>query len=763
MSELIHDSSILRRVNDAKSALLKELEQFVVPFLPSRVDNILKGCLTESQCEGFLRSKRQKVYKSSQWQIPENPSSEACLYEPIQDVIHAILVHFKLRDTRKVHNPNDEIIPVDDFAKITTPPNLFIAAAGPHFQRTLDDRHWSQCLSTVEIKAGDHLQGLDKLLTPSDHFARQTLTSQPTRSFVYSIVMTQQYAMLFCFDRVGAQYSEWIDYRKNPSQLVRLIYFVCNPDLKSLGIDETVVFKDGQLEFTMERDGQPVTITADPEPLFPPFGLWGRATVCWPVEDEKGDSYILKQQFVSVARTPEHEFLEDLQCKDDIDLRHIGMCAFGQKYGKISEARGMEEVPESFPDRFLYRILLEQHGDTIDVLEGKTRLDVVVALRDAILGHRALWEGSILHRDVSHMNILYKKKRDEGSPLGGVIIDCDLSVHIEREKGNHKVDINKGTRAFQSSTILLCQRTEEEVGHPLPNILHDHLDDLESFFWVLLYITRENVGPGEDENLFRDGLRVRDTFESDPDRAYNRKLAFLSASKFIALQAGWGAAVKALVINLATFFNKEHTKKLNDILGPAPRARSIEEILRGSRAHYTTVLKLFNTAIATIKKEMKNDTAQEPLVDNQDSDAPRRTRSGCRPNQQTAKTRLGNQSAAPKAAPPRTSFKRPRETGPETSTAASVLVPPQAPAAKRVRMLRDGEKRITRSASLKLKANGTVDARGNAGAGDEAGPSSSRSAGGRGRSTNSSKSVKTPRVGLRTSQRLARQSGLKPT
>ncbi|PPR06318.1 hypothetical protein CVT24_001030 [Panaeolus cyanescens] len=768
MSELTQTPAT---VKDAKERLMMELEGFIDYFPESRVETLLANCLTTAQCSNFLRSKRYQVYMDKKWQIPENPSAESCLYEPIHKVIQAVLDYFKLSGTRRAHNTNNKVIPADNDENIATKPDLFIAAGGPHFRRTLDDLRWSQCLSTVEVKPGDHKQGFNELLAQSAYSARQTLASQPTRSFVYNIIMTEQKAMLLCFDRVGAQHSQWMDFRETPADLVRLIYLVCNPDLKSLGVDETVVFKNDRLEFNMERDGEPVILTADPKPLFPPMSIRGRATVCWTVEDDKGDFYILKQQFVNVCRTPEHETLEDIRAHEGIDLSHIGMCVFGQKYGKVSEARGMEEVPELFHDRFLYRILLEKHGDTIDNLEGKTRLDLVVALRDAIIGHQELWnKKNVLHRDVSDKNILYKKERKGNSPLGGVLIDYDLSIYMNRKESNHKVDFRTGTKAFQSAIILLCHRDETETGEPLPNILHDHLDDLESFFWVLFYITRETVGPGEDEGLFRKNLRIREKFEENPRNAYLNKHEFLSEPGFINLQAGWGAAVKTLVVKLAEFFHQEHGKKRKEIFGDDRKARSVEDIITGSKTHYTTVLDLFNTAIKAIEEEMKTESAESQSGQGDPGSPTCQARS--RSLQRAASRAKQATPTLPKSAMRRTSSKRSREAGPEPSTAAAPAVPspdsPDPPAAKRLRsaasepMLRDGERRMTRSASLKFKADGTVDARGDAGAGQEAGPSRGRSTGGRGGSRNSSKSSKTPRVGSRASQRLARQSGSKP-
>ena len=94
-------------------------------------------------------------------------------------------------------------------------------------------------------------------------------------------------------------------------------------------------------------------------------------------------------------------------------------------------------------------------------------------LRDAIKGHRSLLEkGQILHRDISENNIIITDPKETNGFLG-ILIDEDLAKLLgsERSGARHKT----GTRQFMAIGVLR--------GH-----FHTYRHDLESFFYVLLWV-----------------------------------------------------------------------------------------------------------------------------------------------------------------------------------------------------------------------------------------------------------------------------------
>lgn len=106
------------------------------------------------------------------------------------------------------------------------------------------------------------------------------------------------------------------------------------------------------------------------------------------------------------------------------------------------------------------------------------------------LGHRSLVkDGEILHRDVSINNIMITDKHCEGKPKG-FLIDLDLAKVIGSEGSGS--EHRTGTMEFMAINIL---RRDEP---------HSYRHDLESFFYVLIwiYVKYELTGGG---HYIRDG------------------------------------------------------------------------------------------------------------------------------------------------------------------------------------------------------------------------------------------------------------------
>lgn len=108
------------------------------------------------------------------------------------------------------------------------------------------------------------------------------------------------------------------------------------------------------------------------------------------------------------------------------------------------------------------------------LLEFESITELLGVLRDAIRGHRSLLEkGQILHRDISENNIIITDPKKTKGFLG-ILIDEDLAklVDSERSGARHKT----GTRQFIAIGVLRG------------GLIHTYRHDLESFFYVLLWV-----------------------------------------------------------------------------------------------------------------------------------------------------------------------------------------------------------------------------------------------------------------------------------
>jgi hypothetical protein len=93
-------------------------------------------------------------------------------------------------------------------------------------------------------------------------------------------------------------------------------------------------------------------------------------------------------------------------------------------------------------------------------------------------GHYALWQAGVLHRDVSPGNLMWYWGEDD--TLVGVLNDYDLSslATVHGPDGNERT----GTVPFMALDLLTAKGQRGEVKH-----LYRH--DLESFMWVLVWIS----------------------------------------------------------------------------------------------------------------------------------------------------------------------------------------------------------------------------------------------------------------------------------
>ncbi|MCJ1251832.1 hypothetical protein MMC30_009070 [Trapelia coarctata] len=126
----------------------------------------------------------------------------------------------------------------------------------------------------------------------------------------------------------------------------------------------------------------------------------------------------------------------------------------------------------SFENRLFCCLAISPAGRAIS--EFDSILELLTALRDAIKAHKSLYiQGGILHRDISENNIIITDpKKADG--FTGMLIDLDLAkiVGSGRSGARHQT----GTMQFIAIGVLR-------------KVAHTYRHDLESFFYVLLWIS----------------------------------------------------------------------------------------------------------------------------------------------------------------------------------------------------------------------------------------------------------------------------------
>lgn len=103
----------------------------------------------------------------------------------------------------------------------------------------------------------------------------------------------------------------------------------------------------------------------------------------------------------------------------------------------------------------------------------RTIKELLAAMRDAIKAHQSLYTaGNILHRDISSNNIIITKP-ETADGFEGMLIDLDLAK--ERDSSPSGARQITGTMQFMAVQVL-------------QGVDHTYRHDLESFFYVLLWM-----------------------------------------------------------------------------------------------------------------------------------------------------------------------------------------------------------------------------------------------------------------------------------
>ncbi|TFK23553.1 hypothetical protein FA15DRAFT_642331 [Coprinopsis marcescibilis] len=446
-------------------------------------------------------------------------------------------------------------------------------------------------------------------------YSRQTYNTQPNRNFVRSLILSETSVRLYQYDRSGVVYSDPFDFHKDPALFVKLILGLISSDPDTVGFDKTITWKQvdngmgemkavGQLQ-TVDDKGNPVTydIIGD-KPSFTRKGLIGKATVTWDVRDKAGKEYVVKDSWrpdladstEAEQRSKEHELLASAK-----GVVGVGQIFAHEDLCSVADFRPKDATSGTFVNRTKSRTTMEKYGPTIDNF-GSVR-EVLWALHDALEGHRGLIDKKrILHRDISVNNILLGKP-DAIEGWRGVLIDLDVGVRL----GNLRTpaaDFRTGTRLFQSMAAL------QSFNNPDTVQAHDHLDDIESFFYVLCYLMLLYKEPGLKNKKVSELLTL---WENDhPSIALNSKGMFIykpSIKADLAMVSDfWGETCKDLL--------EKFRKRVQEMVVAKDHVRdgniSIEAVRKEGLYWYDEILALFEGAISELGEEEAPEDADEP-------------------------------------------------------------------------------------------------------------------------------------------------------
>ncbi|KAJ3525594.1 hypothetical protein NMY22_g10509 [Coprinellus aureogranulatus] len=546
--------------------------------------------------------------------LPENPAHEKDIYQPFVKVFSAIIRHLAAtdkRNTRKVVDTSQTAFQHSDNVAHITKPDFAIVATGPSFELP-HAKHalasttmgYTNVAAVFDGKKDRSRGGHKAHIQQMGIYSRQILIQQPNRKYVRTAVFTEHCVRVIHFDRSGAKYGPWINIHQDPYTFVRLVLGLSSTREELLGLDTTVqwtIKKGRKVEGTIkmiDSQGEDLTFDLiDVHPVFIRAALRGRGTTCWHARKRGGnddETVLIKDAWRSEGRASEHILLEEVKGVNGVaQLLH-----YHDHRAETKEFRGAQAPGQpKFFNRLWLRVVMKQYGRSLKHFTSE--LQAVGALRDTIYAHyKLLVEKAVLHRDVSIQNILLGKP-DALRGARGILIDLDMSVKTDpRPASSIQVDCRTGTRLYQSLSVLASFDPKNRA------TAHDYLDDLESFFYVLVHLMYGWTGVEEE-------IKPRPSFMTDWDDDTPR-LAFKTKRLFIVEEIDledvapfWGDVCRELLESFHDFIRDIVRKKdkVMKLVDPVARLEKLRELHKDRQVHYDTVKAMFDKAVDQLERQ----------------------------------------------------------------------------------------------------------------------------------------------------------------
>ncbi|KAK7032849.1 hypothetical protein R3P38DRAFT_2521209 [Favolaschia claudopus] len=339
------------------------------------------------------------------------------------------------------------------------------------FDVKVEDEAWATALSFAEVVYPDDgiiVSWLHRLI----HGAADTFFNQDNRRFQLCLTFAARSVRFVLVDRCGVAGSLLYDIDEHPEVLVRLVAGLMFYNRPSIGFDTTITtLKNGDRQIKVRQDVYDIV-----KKLAMSQDVRGKATIVWHAR-RNGVDVVIKDNW-----TQPHDHVEAKVLEIAKDIPGIPkILAF-----ETVLINRIEDSTSNLLDFRAREVRVHQRMVTTPLANRlsyfRSKKELISVLVDAIEAHRALADKNILHCDISCNNIMIADE-EMGEPLRkGLLIDADSAQSI----GDIGYWVGLvGTYTFMSSAILTRGSSVKQK----PS------DDLESFWWVLIYLCIRYAGP----------------------------------------------------------------------------------------------------------------------------------------------------------------------------------------------------------------------------------------------------------------------------
>ena len=157
--------------------------------------------------------------------------------------------------------------------------------------------------------------------------------------------------------------------------------------------------------------------------------------------------------------------------------------------------------------------------------------------------------------------------------------------------------VRQGTRAFQSISVL--SSVNKAAGQALS---HDHLDDLESFFYVFCWITLGYDGPNKPIIDNRRPAILKQWDQDNAVTAANSKTAMLVHLRE-KVTPYFGPIFQKLLVNMLAFHRPHIILKMEQMDDATIPRKHLLDLTEPAKADYATLLDFIDQAITTLESD----------------------------------------------------------------------------------------------------------------------------------------------------------------
>ncbi|KAH9915212.1 uncharacterized protein B0H18DRAFT_959408 [Fomitopsis serialis] len=500
---------------------------------------------------------------------------ESAMYGPLMKALERMVRPFPHGKRPKFHNYEHKVMkfPFEPYEHDQHPTKPDVIATFPTLPFISPLHRWRHVALVFELKSlasADpmmmNMQTHWETLVQLAKSARNIMLSQG-RLFAFVVGIYGDQARIFRFDRAGAICSPKFAYKNHPEILHAFMTAETRKAVRRITMQDEKGKPTTYLAYKL--------IFVNPG-LFSRATLIWEAFIVDKRNRSTGERYILKETWRQLGRLDEVGFYERLQyakleeykenqtkdrgvveaeTNDDVEVegklaaevQALGEARFtygvaryicGEDYGERDEAHrklveqaetsgapvpedtkaghrtisGVHNAPEKvrMNERSHMRMVLQTVGKPL--ADFRCTREVVLALRDAVEGHRRAYKSGIIHRDVSEGNVMISRLR---AAFAGFIQDFDFSFSWRRFLQKRGWDVNLATWEKYCVEHGHEPPRDDEKTDPANDckertgtiffmavqvlegeITHEARHDLESFYWLLVFIVLRHTKHG---------------------------------------------------------------------------------------------------------------------------------------------------------------------------------------------------------------------------------------------------------------------------